>query len=67
LHARREAVILAELTDATRLLNAIAVGDSHPAALAQLPADERAAWQQFWADVAELLKKAGTQRSSSDN
>jgi hypothetical protein len=28
------------------------------ATLAKLPADEREAWQQFWADVAELLKKA---------
>jgi tetratricopeptide (TPR) repeat protein len=28
------------------------------AALVKLPADERAAWQQLWADVAELLKKA---------
>ena len=67
MHARREAVILAELTDATRLLNAIAVGDSHPAALAQLPADEREAWQQLWADVAKLLKKAEAMGSSSGN
>jgi tetratricopeptide (TPR) repeat protein len=36
-------------------------------ALAQLPADERAAWQQLWADVAPLLKKAGTLGSSSGN
>jgi hypothetical protein len=28
------------------------------AALARLPADERGAWQQFWADVADLRKKA---------
>ncbi len=26
-----------------------------PAALARLPAEERRAWEQFWADVAELL------------
>jgi hypothetical protein len=29
------------------------------AALAKLPADERAAWERLWADVAALLKKAG--------
>jgi hypothetical protein len=28
------------------------------AALARLPADEREAWQRFWADVADLRKKA---------
>jgi hypothetical protein len=27
-----------------------------PAALARLPADERAAWGRFWADVRALLK-----------
>jgi serine/threonine protein kinase/tetratricopeptide (TPR) repeat protein len=30
------------------------------AALAQLPADEREAWQRFWADVRELGKKSAT-------
>jgi serine/threonine-protein kinase len=30
------------------------------AALAKLPADERAAWEKLWADVAALLKKAKT-------
>ncbi len=29
-----------------------------PAALARLPAEERAAWETFWADVAALLKQA---------
>ena len=29
-----------------------------PKELAQLPPAERAAWQQLWADVAALLKKA---------
>jgi hypothetical protein len=33
-------------------------GVRDPAALARLPADERQAWQKFWADVAESLKKA---------
>ena len=27
-------------------------------ALVKLPEDERAAWQQLWADVAALLKRA---------
>ena len=27
-------------------------------ALAKLPAEERAAWEKLWADVAALLKKA---------
>jgi tetratricopeptide (TPR) repeat protein len=35
------------------------------AALAKLPEDERAAWQQFWADVAAVLKKAGPPVKSS--
>jgi tetratricopeptide (TPR) repeat protein len=30
-------------------------------ALAQLPAAERTAWQQFWADVAALCRKAGAE------
>jgi serine/threonine-protein kinase len=30
------------------------------AALAKLPAEERAAWEKLWADVAALLKKADT-------
>jgi tetratricopeptide (TPR) repeat protein len=34
-------------------------GVREAAALADLPEDERAAWQQFWADVAAVLKKAG--------
>jgi serine/threonine-protein kinase len=34
-------------------------GVRDPAALAGLPADERAAWRKLWADVAALLHKAG--------
>jgi tetratricopeptide (TPR) repeat protein len=33
-------------------------GVRDPAALAKLPADEREAWQHFWADVADLRKRA---------
>jgi tetratricopeptide (TPR) repeat protein len=33
-------------------------GMRHPWALWRLPADERQAWRQFWADVADLRKKA---------
>jgi hypothetical protein len=29
-------------------------------ALAKLPAEERAAWEKLWADVAAVLKKAET-------
>ena len=36
------------------------------AALAKLPADERAAFTQLWADVAALLKKAGTPAAKED-
>jgi tetratricopeptide (TPR) repeat protein len=32
------------------------------AALAGLPAEERAAWQKLWAEVADLLRRAGTAR-----
>jgi serine/threonine-protein kinase len=32
------------------------VGVRHPWALWRLPAEERAAWRQLWAEVAELLK-----------
>jgi hypothetical protein len=30
-----------------------------PKALEKLPADERDAWRKLWADVAELVTKAG--------
>jgi hypothetical protein len=38
--------------------NAALVGVRHPWSLLRLPADERRPWQQLWADVDELLKKA---------
>ncbi len=31
-------------------------------ALAKLPAEERGAWQQLWADVAKVLKRASEPR-----
>jgi hypothetical protein len=34
-----------------------------PASLEKLAADERETWRKLWADVAELLKKAGEVKS----
>jgi hypothetical protein len=36
------------------------------AALAKLPAEERAAWEELWADVAALMKKAETPAPKED-
>ena len=38
-------------------------GVRDPAALEKLTAEEQEAWRKLWADVAELLKKAGNVKS----